>query len=200
MEIKASLNYFRMSPRKVRLVANLVRGMEANRARAELYFLRKRAARSLLKLLDSALANAKNNFELKPERMNKLYIKSIEVNEGPTFKRFRAVAMGAAHPINKRTSHIKIVLDEIAEGETSSEAQEKKQQAKTSKSKQKSPQSPSSDTKKTQGLAKPQKSKTASKDNSRKGKTKKSQTKTSQSKSKVASKAKSKQKVNNSSN
>lgn len=199
MEIKASLNYFRMSPRKVRLVADLIRGMEANRAKAELYFLRKRAGRSLLKLLNSALANAKNNFELKPERMNKLYIKSIEVNEAPTLKRFRAVAMGAAHPIDKRTSHIKIVLDEITEGEASSEAQEKKQWAKTPKAKQESSQSSKSSAR-NQEIAKSQRSKTANKDNSRKRKTKKSQAKTSQSKSKVTPKTKSKQKVNNSNN
>jgi large subunit ribosomal protein L22 len=108
MEIKASLNYLRMSPRKVRLVAALIRNMDVKRAEVELVHLRKRASAPLLKLLRSAVANAKKNFEL-PEAG--LYIKRIVVNEGPVFKRFRARAFGRAAPLRKKTSHINLVLD-----------------------------------------------------------------------------------------
>lgn len=108
MEIKAKLNYLRIAPRKVRLVADLVRGMEVQEAEAQLKFLPKRASLPLLKLLNSAIANAKNNFNLEK---NVLFIKKLTINEGPPFKRWRAGSRGRANPITKKTSHINLVLD-----------------------------------------------------------------------------------------
>lgn len=112
MEIKASLNYLRIAPRKVRLVTDLIRGMEANKARATLQFLNKRAAAPVLKLLNSAIANAQKNFDLKEEEVQQLYIKKIIVDEGPKLKRWMPVSRGTAHPIQKKTSHITLILDE----------------------------------------------------------------------------------------
>jgi len=111
MEIVAKLNRFRISPRKARLVADLVRGMEVEQAKTHLGFSSKRASEPILKLLNSAIANAKNNFSKTEE---KFYIKKIFVNQGQTYKRFRPRARGMVSPINKKTSHITIVLDERA--------------------------------------------------------------------------------------
>lgn len=107
MEVKAKLNYLRISPRKVRLVADLIRGMEVKQAEVELSHLVKRSAKPMLKLLKSAEANAKNNFGLDPDG---LYIKSLRVDEGPVLKRWRARAFGRAAMIRKRTSHVRMVL------------------------------------------------------------------------------------------
>jgi len=112
MEIAARLNYLRISPRKVRLVANLIRGMDVEEARTQLKFLTKRAARPLLKLLESAIANALHNFNISED---KLYIYKITVDEGPSLKRYIPRAMGRADLILKRTSHITIVLREKPE-------------------------------------------------------------------------------------
>lgn len=112
MEIKANLNYLRIAPRKVRIVADLVRNMDVKEAETQLKFMPKRAALPLLKLLNSAIANAKNNFNLEKDV---LYIKQILVNQGPPFKRWRAGSRGRALPIMKRTSHMSLVLD-VKEG------------------------------------------------------------------------------------
>lgn len=109
MEISAKLRYLRMSPRKARLVVDLVRGMDVSRARVQLTFLEKRASHNVLKLLNSAISNAKNDFS---KEEDSLYIKKIFVDQGPTYKRFRPSAKGIASPIKKKTSHITIVLDE----------------------------------------------------------------------------------------
>jgi large subunit ribosomal protein L22 len=114
MKVFASLNKFRMSPRKVRLVVDLARGMSVEQAKVQLKFLNKKAAKSILNLLDSAIANAKNNFKLDEKN---LYISEIFVNEGPTLKRWRARAMGRSAPIKKRTSNIRIGLEERVVGE-----------------------------------------------------------------------------------
>jgi large subunit ribosomal protein L22 len=108
MEIKAKLNYLRIASRKVRLVANLIRGMDVKEAETQLRFMPKRASAPLLKLLNSAIANAKNNFNLEK---NVLFIKKLTINQGPPFKRWRAGARGRANPIAKKTSHINLVLD-----------------------------------------------------------------------------------------
>jgi len=110
MQVKAHLRYLRMSPRKVRLVVDVIRNMETKKAQEQLRFIPKRAAEPILKLLNSAIANAKNNFNLNEDN---LYISKIFVNEGPTLKRWRARAMGRSSPIRKRESHITIILDEI---------------------------------------------------------------------------------------
>jgi len=110
MDITAKLHYLRMSPRKVRLVADVVRGRAVESALAQLRFFDKRAADPILKLLKSALANAKNNFS----KTEGLYIKTIVVDQGPTYERFRPRARGTAGPIHKKTSHVTIILDERA--------------------------------------------------------------------------------------
>lgn len=106
--MSAKLRYLRVSPRKARLIASLVRGMGIEGARAQLRFSKKGVAAPILKLLNSAASNAKNNFS----KSEGLYIKKIVVDQGPTYKRHRPRAKGVASPINKRTSHITIVLDE----------------------------------------------------------------------------------------
>jgi large subunit ribosomal protein L22 len=108
MEINAKLKYLRVSPRKARLIASVVRGMDVEGARAQLLFSKKGVAAPILKLLNSAASNAKNNFS----KTEGLYVKKIVVDQGPVYKRFRPRAKGVAGPINKRTSHITIVLDE----------------------------------------------------------------------------------------
>jgi len=107
MLIKAESKFIRTSPRKIRLVANYVRSLRPNEAVTILSHLRKRAATPLLKTLKQAIANAVNNHNLTKDS---LLIQSIEVNEGPTYKRWQPVSRGRAHSIFKRTSHIKIVL------------------------------------------------------------------------------------------
>jgi large subunit ribosomal protein L22 len=91
------------------LVVDLIRGKSVQEARNILNFTVKRAALPIRKLLDSAVANAKNNFNLDEK---KLYIKKIFVNEGPKLKRYRAASRGRAVEIQKKTSHITIILDE----------------------------------------------------------------------------------------
>ena len=107
MEVKATIHYLHMSPRKVRLVASLIRGMELRQADLHLDHLPKRAALPLLKLLRSAAANAKNNFELAETN---LYVKEIRVDEGPMLKRMRPRAMGRGATIRKRMSHVLLTL------------------------------------------------------------------------------------------
>jgi len=109
MEVKASLKYLRIAPRKVRLVADLIRGLDVEEAKSLLSLERKRAAKSLLKLLNSAISNAKNNFHLNEDN---LYIKTIRVDQGPTLKRYFPRAQGRATLIQKKTSHIFIELAE----------------------------------------------------------------------------------------
>ncbi len=118
MEVKAKARYIRMSPRKVRLVVDLIRGMSAKEAQTQLAFMKKAAAEPVLKLLNSAIANAENNFQLDAD---KLYIQQIVADGGPVLGRWRARAFGRAAPIRKRTSHISIVLverDLVAKAET----------------------------------------------------------------------------------
>lgn len=109
MESLAKLKHLRIAPRKVRLVADLVRGKMALESLVVLNHITKRAARPMAKLLQSAIVNAKNNFELDE---NILYISKLTVDEGPKLKRWRPRAMGRAYPIQKKTSHITIVLKE----------------------------------------------------------------------------------------
>jgi large subunit ribosomal protein L22 len=111
MEITAKLNYYRMTPRKIRLVADLIRNKKAKEAVSQLKFSRKKAALIIAKLLKSAISNAKNNLKIKDEE--NLYVKKITVDEGPTLKRSMPRAFGRASMIRKRTSHIKIILDEV---------------------------------------------------------------------------------------
>lgn len=108
--ITAKLCYLRTAPRKVRLVADLVRGKKVEEAETILKFTIKRGAEPLLKLLKQAMANAKNN-QIEPST---LYISKIVVDEGPKLKRWRARSKGRAFEIQKKTSHITLVLDVLA--------------------------------------------------------------------------------------
>jgi large subunit ribosomal protein L22 len=109
MEVKARLRFVRIAPRKARLVADLIRGKRSEEALNILTFTRKAAAKILIKLLKSAIANAtqKKNIDV-----DHLYVKQITVDQGPTMKRYQPRALGRATMIRKRTSHIHIVLDE----------------------------------------------------------------------------------------
>lgn len=101
-----------MSPRKVRLVVDMIRGKTVPVAVTQLQFLQKEAVRPVLKLLQSAMANAEHNFKLDPQ---KLRVKSVVADGGPTLKRSRPRAFGRSAPIRKRTTHITLVLtDELA--------------------------------------------------------------------------------------
>jgi len=110
----AKLRGLRISPRKVRLVADLIRRKSVAQAANILKFASKRAAGPMAKLLDSAVANAKGNDMKEPE----LFIQKITVDEGPKLKRWRARSMGRANTILKRTSHITIVLAEAKSKES----------------------------------------------------------------------------------
>jgi large subunit ribosomal protein L22 len=110
MEARAVAKYIRISPRKVRLIMNEIRGRRIEEALNQLSFAPKKGAFILKKLINSAVANAEQNFEMD---VDKLYIKRIYADEGPTLKRFRPRAMGRAARIRKRTSHLTVVLDEI---------------------------------------------------------------------------------------
>jgi|SRR3989344_5642730 len=107
-EITAQLNSYRQSPRKVRLVANAIKGKSAKEAKNRLDFIIKRAASPLHKLLNSAIANAKDL----GANTDNLWVKSITVNGGKILYRRRPVSHGSAHAIHKRTSHVTIVLQE----------------------------------------------------------------------------------------
>lgn len=96
-----------MAPRKVRLVVDLIRGQRVDEAERRLSFLKRDATRPVLKLLQSAIANAEHNFKL---NRASLFVKSVAADGGPTLKRFMPRAMGRAAPIRKRTTHISIVL------------------------------------------------------------------------------------------
>jgi ribosomal protein L22 len=108
--VRASARYVRVAPRKVRLVADQVRGLHIEQARALLAFSPRDAARDIHKLIDSAAANAENNHDLIGDEMR---ITSITVDEGPTLRRYRPRALGRATPINKRTSHIAVALTPV---------------------------------------------------------------------------------------
>ena len=103
---KAILKNYRQSPRKVRLIADAIRGKKVDVALTELQFMPKRAADPVKKVLESAIANAKSN----SISAASLFVKEVTVDEGVTLKRWRPKWRGTAHPIRKRTSHIKIVL------------------------------------------------------------------------------------------
>ncbi|MCD4693921.1 50S ribosomal protein L22 [bacterium] len=110
MEVRAKAKFVRISPRKVRLVVDLVRGLGAVKALSQLKFVNKKSAHPVYKLVESGLANAENNYNLD---RNNLFIKEIRVDEGKTLKRIFPRAYGRAAPIRKRTSHISVVIGEI---------------------------------------------------------------------------------------
>lgn len=109
MEAKASLKYARVGCQKARLVANLVRGKDVSEAVKTLTYLNKKSATMIKKLIESAVANADYK---KTMDIDKLYVKSIQVDGGPALKRFMPRAQGRAFGIRKKTSHINVVLEE----------------------------------------------------------------------------------------
>ncbi|MDO8914550.1 MAG: 50S ribosomal protein L22 [Coriobacteriia bacterium] len=112
MEAKAIARYVRVSPRKARLVVDMIRGKSAGEAANILRFTPKGAAEVVAKVLDSAVANAEHNLKIKPET---LFVSQAFVDEGPTLKRIRPRAMGRAFKIRKRTSHVTIIVKQREE-------------------------------------------------------------------------------------
>lgn len=119
MEVKAKARFIRMSPKKVRLVVDIIRGMDVIAAEEQLSFSKKAAAGVVLKLLRSAVANAEHNFNLSKDN---LYIKTITADDGPTLKRWMPRAFGRATTIRKRSSHINIALEEKVPSQKDSSA------------------------------------------------------------------------------
>lgn len=113
MQAKAIAKQIRIAPRKARLVIDLIRGKEVGEAIAILRNTTKAASPVVEKVLKSAIANAEHNYEMEP---NNLVVEQAFVDEGATMKRFRPRAMGRAGKINKRTSHITIIVTEKKEG------------------------------------------------------------------------------------
>ncbi len=109
METKASLNYARVGAQKARLVADLVRGKNVDEALKTLTYLNKKTALLIKKLIESAVANADYK---KTMNMDKLFVKSISVDQGPVLKRFRPRAQGRAFGVRKKLSHINVTLGE----------------------------------------------------------------------------------------
>jgi len=109
MEAKAHIKYARISPRKVKIVCDLIRGKDTRTAKAILVQTPKAAAELMLKLLNSAVANAENNHDMDPDN---LFVSETFANPGPILKRIMPQARGRAYRINKRTSHITIVVAE----------------------------------------------------------------------------------------
>ncbi|NBU31750.1 MAG: 50S ribosomal protein L22 [Actinobacteria bacterium] len=107
---RASARFVRVTPQKARRVINLIRGMSATEAQTLLRFAPQTASEPIGKVLDSAVANATNNFNLDPRT---LVIAEAYVDEGPTMKRFRPRAQGRAGAIMKRTSHITVVVESV---------------------------------------------------------------------------------------
>jgi len=111
----AKLNYLKIAPRKTRLVAHLIKGLPVNEAEAQLLVNPKRPSVAVLKLLRSAVANAKNNQKLDPAN---LFVKEIRVDQGPMLKRYLPRAMGRASGLQKKSSHITLVLGEAVKPKT----------------------------------------------------------------------------------
>lgn len=109
MEVKASLTLARVGPQKARLVADLIRDKSTDEASKLLLFLNKKSGSLFYKLLQSAVANAN---QAKTFNLDKLYVKTVYVDQGPVLKRFRPRAQGRASGIRKKTSHLNIVLAE----------------------------------------------------------------------------------------
>jgi large subunit ribosomal protein L22 len=112
MEVRAKARYVRMSPRKVKLVVDLVRGRDVNEALTMLRFSTRAAARPVAKVIRSAVANAEENYGLSPDE---LYVARIHANEGPTLKRGRPGPRGRFKPRLKRSTHITVVLESVGE-------------------------------------------------------------------------------------
>jgi large subunit ribosomal protein L22 len=109
MEITAKAMQVRVSPRKMRLVVDMVRGMDVNEALGVLKFTPNKSAEDIYKAIRSAQASAENNYDLDPDD---LYVKAIYADDGPTFKRFKPRARGRVNQVLKRTAHLTVVVAE----------------------------------------------------------------------------------------
>lgn len=109
MKAKAEAKYIRVSPRKLKGIADLVRGKNVKDAKAILKFTPNKGARVFLKVLESAIANAENNHHM---NVDNLFVAEIYANQGPTMKRFKAGSMGRANPQLRRTSHVGVMVAE----------------------------------------------------------------------------------------
>ena len=105
----AKLNYLHISPRKVRLVADIIRSLPVQEAEAQLLFSPKRASKHFSKLLHSAIVTAENDHKMNPHN---LYIKEVRVDQGPVLKRWMPRARGSINEIRKKMSHITLILEE----------------------------------------------------------------------------------------
>lgn len=110
MAVTVKLRHLRIAPRKIRLVADIIRGQRVGEAETKLEFTRKKAAKPLRKLLHSAIVSAEHDFQL---NKSDLFVSRIFVDEGPKIKRWRPAARGRSLPIQKKTSHITLVLDRV---------------------------------------------------------------------------------------
>ncbi len=124
--MKAYLSNYHQSPRKVRLVASLIKGKKVNEAMVELDFVLKRASLPIKQLIASAVANAKNNFDTEK---NDLYIKELRVDKGIVMRRMIPGARGRGYPLKRRSSHISVLLD--IKGEEKKKSKGKNQKVKT---------------------------------------------------------------------
>jgi len=109
MEARAIAKYIRVSPRKMKPIADLIRGKNVKEALAILKYTPRKGARIFLKVMNSAVANAENNHEM---ALDNLYVAQIYANQGPVMKRFKAGSMGRANPIKHRTSHVGVAVAE----------------------------------------------------------------------------------------
>ena len=123
MQVKAQVKYLRMSPKKLRLLADIIRGMKVEEALVQLSFVNKIAKKPIIKLLNSAIANAENNLSLKRDN---LYIKEIKVDMAGMLKRWQYRAHGRATPLRKRNAHILLILDEVVATKSKSKAKKVK--------------------------------------------------------------------------
>jgi large subunit ribosomal protein L22 len=130
MEARAQARFIRVTPRKARRVVDLIRGMSASEAQAVLRFAPQAASEPVGKVLDSAIANAGHNFKLDTDT---LVVSRAWVDEGPTLKRFRPRAQGRAYRINKRTSHITVIVESKPETASAGAGRASKRASGTSK-------------------------------------------------------------------
>src|SRR3954452_12750354 len=120
MEARAQARYARVTPRKARRVVDLIRGMQAAEAQAVLRFAPQAASEPVFKVLSSAIANAEHNNKLDADT---LWVSRAWVDEGPTLKRYRPRSMGSAYRINKRTSHITVIVESRPDGKANGRKQ-----------------------------------------------------------------------------
>lgn len=127
MEVKAVAKHIKISPQKTRLVVNLLRGKKALEAAEELKFIPKKASKPVLKVINSAIANAEHNFNLAKD---KLFIHEIYADEGPSYKRVKYRARGGRDIIKKRTTHITVILKTTETAKEAKKAEVKSKEAK----------------------------------------------------------------------